>query len=75
MNYLKELENDTSGNKRLTGDVTYGDIECKKTINLAFYYFYSIFSEETKFAGDRVSDSKESLDICKNFNEMRLLLQ
>lgn len=71
---LKDLENSINGNRRLDGVVTKGDIECNKAINLSFYYLYSLFSEEVKFAGDRIKGSDEELEICRKFIEIKRLL-
>lgn len=71
---LKELENDTKGNKHLEGNIIHGSIECKRTINLTYYYLYSLFSKETKYAGDRIKNSAEGLKICQKFIEITELL-
>lgn len=73
-NLLKELENSINGNRTLDGVITKGDIECNKAINLSFYYLYSLFSKEIKFAGDRIKGSDEELEICRKFIEMKRLL-
>lgn len=74
LNLLKELENSIDGNRRLDGNITKGDIECNKAINLSFYYFYSLFSTEVKFAGDRIKGSDKELEICRKFIEIKRLL-
>lgn len=74
LNLLKELENSIDGNRRLDGNITKGDIECNKAINLSFYYLYSLFSTEVKFAGDRIKGSDEELEICRKFIEIKRLL-
>lgn len=73
-NLLKELENDTTGNKHLESNITHGSIECKRTINLTYYYLYTLFSKETKYAGDRIRNSAEGLKICQKFIEITQLL-
>ncbi len=71
---LKELEDSTNGNKQLDGNITDGYLECNKTINLSFYYLYSLFSKETKYAGNRIKGSAEELEICRKFIETKRLL-
>lgn len=71
---LKELENNTNGNKQLEGNITKGYLECNKTINLSFYYLYSLFSKETKYAGNMVKGSTEELEICRKFIDMKMIL-
>ena len=73
-NLLKELENDTTGNKHLEGNITHGSIECKKTINLTYYYLYTLFSKETKYAGNRIRNSTEELKVCQKFIKITQLL-
>ena len=73
-NLLKELENDTTGNKHLEGNITHGSIECKRTINLTYYYLYTLFSKETKYAGNRIRNSAEELKVCQKFIEIAQLL-
>lgn len=74
LNLLKELENDTKGNKYLEGNITYGNIECERTINLTYYYLYSLFSKDTKYGGNRIENSAEELNICQRFIEIAQLL-
>ena len=73
-NLLKELENDTTGNKHLEGNITHGSIECKRTINLTYHYLYSLLSKETKYGGDRIENSANELNICQRFIEINPLL-
>lgn len=73
-NLLKELENDITGNKHLEGNITHGSIECKRTINLTYYYLYTLFSKETKYAGNRIRNSAEELKVCQKFIEIAQLL-
>lgn len=73
LNLLEILEDSTNGNKNLDGDITYGYIECNKTINLSFYYLYSLFSKETKFAGNMIKGSAEELEICRKFINIKKL--
>lgn len=73
-NLLKELENDTTGNKHLEGNITHGSIECKRTINLTYHYLYSLLSKETKYGGDRIENSANELNICQRFIEINQLL-
>lgn len=74
LNLLKKLEDSTDGNRQLDGNITEGYLECNKTINLSFYYLYSLFSKETKYAGNRIKNSAEELEICRKFIEMKKLL-
>lgn len=75
LNLLKGLENNIVGNRKLDGDITNGYLECNKTINLSFYYLYSIFSCVTKYAGNRVNGSAAELEICKKFYKMKIILK
>ncbi len=74
LNLLKKLEDSTDGNRQLEGNITDGYLKCNKTINLSFYYLYSLFSKETKYAGKIIKDSAEELEICRKFIEMKRLL-
>ncbi|MCM1216818.1 MAG: KAP family NTPase [Lachnospiraceae bacterium] len=74
LNLLKELEDSTDGNGQLEGNITDGYLKCNKTINLTFYYLYSLFSKETKYAGRIIKGSAEELEICRKFIKMKRLL-
>ncbi len=74
LNLLEGLEDSSDGNMQLDGNITNGYLECNKTINLTFYYLYSLFSKNTKYAGDRIKGDTEELEICKKFIEMKKLL-
>ena len=73
--YFKELENATSGNTRLVGNITDGDTECKRIINLTFFYFYKLFTRESKFVGRGIPQAEESLRICEAFDRLRKLIK
>lgn len=73
-NLLKELEDSTDGNTHLYGNMAKGHFDCNKTINLSFYYLYSLFSKETKYAGNMINGSAEELEICKKFVNMKMIL-